>query len=196
MHYCQFCGAQVPAGQVCSCGGGQQPQQPPPQQYGPPPPPPQYGPPQYGPPQQGGFHAPDIKLPGALGAIPGKKKAMFGMILGIVGLIFPLFSYMCICASAASSFLGTAVYDPGTYSGAAIISAIGLIVALCGLILSVVGFKELKMQGQPKGMAIAGLICGIIGLVFCISCTACYACTCQQLNSTYSGIGGLFDSFW
>jgi len=116
------------------------------------------------------------------------------MILGIASLLFPMFSAICVCSSTANNFWGAA--DPGTYSTAAVVAAIGLIAAGVGLVLSIMGMKELQAIGQPAGMAIAGLVCSIVGIVFCLSCTACQACTCSELQNTYRGTSGWLDDLF
>ena len=70
----------------------------------------------------------------------GKGKAVAGMVLGIIGVV---------C---------------GVLSG--YLSLIGLPVAIVGLVLSVIGGKQLKASGQPSGVATAGLVLGIIAVVF------------------------------
>ena len=53
--------------------------------------------------------------------------------------------------------------------------------AIVGLILSVIGGKKLKAAGQSAGIATAGLIVGIISVVFngifFFACGLCYMCT-------------------
>lgn len=85
-----------------------------------------------------------------------KGKATAGLVLGIVGLVF--------------SFLGTWF------------SVIALPIAIVGLILSVSGKKALVAAGQPAGIGTAGLVLGIIAVVFsaiffftCGICTICVA---------------------
>lgn len=85
-----------------------------------------------------------------------KGKAIAGLVLGIVGLVF--------------SFLGTWF------------SVIALPIAIVGLVLSVMGKKALTAAGQPAGIGTAGLVLGIIAVVFsaiffftCGICTICVA---------------------
>lgn len=85
-----------------------------------------------------------------------KGKAIAGLVLGIVGLVF--------------SFLGTWF------------SVIALPIAIVGLVLSVMGKKALTAAGQPAGLGTAGLVLGIIAVVFsaiffftCGICTICVA---------------------
>lgn len=85
-----------------------------------------------------------------------KGKAIAGLVLGIVGIVF--------------SFLGTWF------------SVIALPIAIVGLVLSVMGKKALVAAGQPAGIGTAGLVLGIIAVVFsaiffftCGICTICVA---------------------
>lgn len=84
----------------------------------------------------------------------GKGKAIAGLVLGIVGIVFGLLS--------------------------GVFSIIGLPVAVIGLILSVIGGKQLKAAGQPSGIATAGLVLGIIAVVFTgiafFTCGLCIVC--------------------
>ena len=83
-----------------------------------------------------------------------KGKAVAGLVLGIVGIVL--------------GFLGT------------YFSIVALPVAIVGLCLSVSGGKGLKAAGQPHGVATAGLVLGIIGVVltaiFFFTCGLCTIC--------------------
>lgn len=84
----------------------------------------------------------------------GKGAAVAGFVLGIVGIVF------------------------GILSG--YFSLLGLPVAIVGLVLSVNGGKKLKAAGQPSGIATAGLVLGIIAVVFTaiafFTCGICIIC--------------------
>ena len=96
----------------------------------------------------------------------GKGKAVAGMVLGIIGIVFGLLS--------------------GWFS------LIGLPVAIVGLVLSVQGGKQLKAEGQPSGIATAGLVLGIIAVVFTaiafFTCGICIICAA----GTASSVGSMF----
>ncbi len=86
----------------------------------------------------------------------GKGKAIAGFVLSIVGVVFGILN--------------------GWFS------IVGLPVAIVGLVLSVNGGKQLKANDQPAGLATAGLVLGIIAVVFtgiafftCGLCTLCAA---------------------
>ncbi len=94
----------------------------------------------------------------------GKGQATAGLVLGIVGIVF--------------AFLGTWF------------SVLSLPISIVGLILSIVGGKKLKAAGQPDGIATAGLVLGIIAVVFsaimfftCGLCTICAAASAGAVNS-------------
>lgn len=83
----------------------------------------------------------------------GKGQAIAGMVLSIVSLV--------ICWFGLAAF-------------------IALPLAIIGLVLSVVGGKKLKENGQKSGIATAGLVLGIIATVLSsitfIACGLCVAC--------------------
>ncbi len=76
--------------------------------------------------------------------------AVASLVLGIVSLVF--------------------MFIPG-------IGSIAPILAIIGIVLSVLGKKQLAATGQPTGVATAGLVCSIIGLVisgiFTLICAGC-----------------------
>ena len=97
----------------------------------------------------------------------GKGFAIAGFVLSIVGIVF------------------------GFLSG--FFSIIGLPVAVTGLVLSVVGGKKLAASEQPKGIATAGLVIGIIAVVITgitfLTCGLCILC----VSGTASEIGSLLS---
>ena len=95
----------------------------------------------------------------------GKGQAVAGLVLGIAGLVF--------------SFLGTWF------------SVLALPMSIVGLVLAVMGGKKLKAVGAPAGIATAGLVLGIIAVVFsaiffftCGICTICVAAELNDLNNS------------
>ncbi|MBQ9770043.1 MAG: hypothetical protein IJW27_07545 [Clostridia bacterium] len=90
----------------------------------------------------------------------GKGLAVAGLVLSIVGLVF--------------SFLG------GWFS------VLALPLSIVGLVLAVVGGKKLKAVGAPAGIATAGLVLGIIAVVFSaiffFTCGICTLCVAAKLN--------------
>ncbi len=101
--------------------------------------------------------------------------AVAGLILGIISLI--------------CGFVGIAVpYLPfGT-----------LILGIVGLVLSIAGGKRLHAQGQPQGIATAGLVIGIIAVVVngitAVTCTICalwLAAVDDAVNNTAALVASL-----
>ena len=88
----------------------------------------------------------------------GKNKAVAGLILSIVALVF------------------------GFISGGVLwfLALLALPLAIVGLVLAVKGGKALKAEGQPSGLATAALVLGIIAVVWgaisFISCGVCGLC--------------------
>ena len=109
----------------------------------------------------------------------GKNLALFGMILGISSLLFAIVSSLCgtMCAAASIDAAG-ASNVAGAYGGATVLSFLGLLAALTGLILSVLGMKKLKLENQPAALAVVGLILSIIGIVYSFFGTICNLCLC------------------
>lgn len=100
-----------------------------------------------------------------------KGKATAGLVLGIVGLVF--------------SFLGTWF------------SVLALPLAIVGLVLSVSGKKALAAAGQPAGIGTAGLVIGIIAVVFAsiffFTCGICTICVASEVNDLASDLEDLED---
>lgn len=90
-----------------------------------------------------------------------KGKAIAGLVLGIVGIVFALL---------------------GTW-----FSVVSLPVSIVGLVMSVLGGKSLKEANQPAGMATAGLVLGIIAVVFSavafFTCGICTICVASSANA-------------
>ena len=91
-----------------------------------------------------------------------KGKAAAGLTLGIIGIVF------------------------GILSG--YFSILGLPIAITGLVLSVSARKQLTAASQPTGLATAGLVLGIIAVVFTaiafFTCGICIICA----HSAASGL--------
>ncbi len=97
----------------------------------------------------------------------GKGKSIAGLVLGIVGIVFGILN--------------------GWFS------VIGLPIAIIGLVLSVLGGKASKAAtGKSGGLATAGLVLGIIAVVFtgiafftCGLCVICAAGVDSALDSLF-----------
>lgn len=70
------------------------------------------------------------------------------------------------------------------------INAIAVICGIVGIVCAVKGQKLAKAAGVPTGMATAGLVLSIIGLVLgaigFLACTVCVICTGNAVNSALS----------
>lgn len=102
----------------------------------------------------------------------GKGLAVAGLVLSIVGLVF--------------GFLGTWF------------SILALPISIVGLVLAVMGGKKLKAVGAPAGVATAGLVLGIIAVVFSaiffFTCGICTICVAAEINKNYGDINDLLNS--
>ncbi len=69
-------------------------------------------------------------------------------------------------------------------------------VALCviGIVLGAKGMKAATMAGQGKGMAIAGLVLGIIGVVFASVNLICAIACAAAVNSVENELGADLDA--
>lgn len=64
---------------------------------------------------------------------------------------------------------------------------IGMIVGIVGLVFSIMARKE-----APSGMALAGLVCSIVGVSLCtIFGLGCYICYCSSVNAARNALGDL-----
>lgn len=99
-------------------------------------------------------------------------KVITGFVLGIVAII--------------CSFIG------GWFS------IIALPMAIVGLVLSIIGGKEYKAAGQNNGLATAGLVIGIVAVVFSaiffFTCGVCVLCVADELNELENGLNDLANA--
>lgn len=103
----------------------------------------------------------------------GKGLAIVGLILTILGLIL--------------SFLSILPF----------VSIIALVLAVAGLILAVVGGKKLRANNLKKGVATAGLVIGILAVVFSgigfVTCGACQICVVANGNDIQDVVDYIMD---
>src|SRR6266576_2592202 len=66
---------------------------------------------------------------------------------------------------------------------------VGLPTALVAMVLGIMARKQLAAQGQPTGMATAGMVLGIVGttiggliLAACVACAACFGAAGSQMS--------------
>ena len=77
----------------------------------------------------------------------GKGQATGGFILALVGIVVP-FNFIAILA------------------GSMILSYIGLVFCIISVILCAMAMGKLKRTGQKRGLAIAGLVIGLVATVW------------------------------
>ena len=104
----------------------------------------------------------------------GKGLAIAGFVLSIVGIVF------------------------GILSGW--LSLVALPIAIIGLVLAVNGRKKLIQAQQPAGLGTAGLVLGIIAVVFsaiafftCGICVICAAGAAESLDGAYGNLQNIFE---
>ena len=91
-----------------------------------------------------------------------KNRAIAGLVLGIIAIVL--------------SFIPIA-------------NLISIIPGIIGIVMSAKALKEIG-DGSEKGMAIAGLVCSIVGVVFAVPATICGACSlCIQCAGTAATAG-------
>lgn len=97
----------------------------------------------------------------------GKGLAVAGFVLSIIGIVCGLLS--------------------------GYLSLIGLPIAIVGLVLAVNGRKKLMAAEQPKGIATAAMVLGIIAVVFAgiafFTCGICIICAAGTLGSMDAMLG-------
>lgn len=74
-----------------------------------------------------------------------------------------------------------------------------LAAGIVGIVLSTKGSAAAKANNEPKGLAVAGLVCSIVGTalaglatIFAFACVACVACyaneAANELNNLYNSL--------
>lgn len=63
------------------------------------------------------------------------------------------------------------------------VTYVALPLAILGIIFGVIGMKKAKASGESKGLAVAGLVCGIIGTVFAVIGLICVVCVFATASS-------------
>jgi len=93
------------------------------------------------------------------GAPQGKQMGIAGFVLALVTFVF---SWWIFAISIASIALG----------GSGWLGYLWLVLALVSVVLSAMGMSKLGKTGGKKGLAIAGLVIGIVSVVWCGICVA------------------------
>ena len=71
---------------------------------------------------------------------------------------------------------------------------ISLLLGIAGIVLGATGMKKSKVTGEPKGMAVAGLVCGIIGTVFAVGGLICWISCYAAASAVEKGINDAISS--
>lgn len=71
-----------------------------------------------------------------------------------------------------------------------------LILAIVGVVCGAMGMKQAKLTGSGNGMAVAGLVISIVGLVFAfigfLTCTVCVCMASNELEEAANALNGGF----
>lgn len=87
------------------------------------------------------------------GPVQGKQAGIAGFVLALVTLIFSSW----IAAIAAASII---------QGGSGWVMYLWLVLALASVVLSAMGMSKLGKSGGKKGLAIAGLVIGIVSVIW------------------------------
>ena len=64
------------------------------------------------------------------------------------------------------------------------LSWVTLIIAIVGIVLGAIGMKKAKENNEPKGLATAGLVLGIIGTAIAVLAVICVVCFFTAISNT------------
>lgn len=106
-----------------------------------------------------------------------KGLSIAALICGVIGIISLIVTLPAILGSADNRDA------EGVVASALVFPIIGLILGLLGIIFGAVGMKQARLAGQSKGLAVGGLVCGIVGTVFsgiAVLCTTSIICAAQN----------------
>ncbi len=98
---------------------------------------------------------------------PAPEKAPQGQGISIAALICGIIGVGGLCISTDNATLNL------------ILTIVVFVCALLGIIFGAKGMKIAKETGKGKGLAVAGLVCGIVGTacagiaVLCVACVVC-----------------------
>lgn len=117
-----------------------------------------------------------------------KPLSIAALVCGIVGIIsfFATLPALGMCAGSATN-VKTVEEATNTVRGAVatmvIFPLIGLILSVLGIIFGAVGMKNAKLNNESRGLAIGGLVTGIIGTVFSGIATLCSLTACGAAST-------------
>ncbi len=109
-----------------------------------------------------------------------KGISIAALICGIVGIISLFVTLPAIAGSAESRDA------EGVVTSAVVFPLVGFILSILGIVLGAVGMKQAARNGQSKGLAVGGLVCGIVGTVFS---GIALICTLAVINEAKNEVG-------
>lgn len=71
---------------------------------------------------------------------------------------------------------------------------IAIVAGIAGIVLGAIGMKKAKANGEPKGLATAGLVLGIIGTAVAVIAVICVVCVFSVASSAYLAQSGDLNS--
>lgn len=98
-----------------------------------------------------------------------KTKAIISLVCGIVSIVLPWFGWGCVLSLAA------------------------------GIVALILAVKTRKLNDENKGMATAGLITGIIGIVLSgimLVCVVCAVCVATSVASSEAALTSALNSLY
>lgn len=89
-----------------------------------------------------------------LGDVKGKEMGVAGFVLALVTFVFATWIAAIAVASIITGGSGWLMY-------------VWLVFAIVSVVLSAMGMSKLGKTGGKKGLAIAGLVIGIVSVIYC-----------------------------
>lgn len=90
-------------------------------------------------------------------------------VKGIIALV-------CGILAVVLSFVSSAIW----------LFVVALVLGIVGIVFGALGIKEAKATGKGKGLAVAGLVCGIVGTAVCAIMFACVGCAAATVSALAS----------
>lgn len=108
--------------------------------------------------------------------------AVTGFILGLVGLVlvYPLITGMAVVAVAMG--------------GSPWLMYLWIVICVLAVILSAMGMSKLGKTGGKKGLAVAGLVIGIVALIWTIVCMMGVAAAATLYGETMGTLQTTLDN--
>ena len=104
----------------------------------------------------------------------GKTKSLIALVAALVGLL---------CGIVGLWFMAQPV-----------VVVIGIVLSIVGIVFGAMGMKAMKAEGQSTGMAVAGLVLGIVATVLGFIFLPC-ACAAREVIKYGSSLTEYANSF-